>query len=121
EHARGLPPHRECLASNEVALVQLDSEAQPCLERRVLRRDVGTPDAVALLEPQGIDRPVSACNESMVRPGLPERVPEPEPILGRAVELPAELPDVRDTQRPAGNGTDRQLTRVHVRERVVRE
>ena len=104
------------LAADEVALVELDREPEPRLERRVVGRDVGAPDAVALLEPQRVDRPVAARDEAEIASRLPDRIPEREPELGRAVELPAELADVGDAQREARHGADGELARPHVRE-----
>ena len=63
-------------AADEVALVELHREAEPRLEGRVLGRDVRAPDAVALLEPQRVDRLVAAGDEPVLAAGLPERVPE---------------------------------------------
>ena len=39
-----------------------------------------------------------------------------QPVLGRAVELPPELADVRDAQGEERHGTDRDLARGEVRE-----
>ena len=58
----------ERVAPEEVALVELDGEAEAGLERRLVRRDVGAPDAVALLEPQRVDRLVAARDEAVPRP-----------------------------------------------------
>ena len=55
------------LASEEIGvLAQLHRPAEPGLERRVVRRDVGTPGAVALFQPQRFqraiaDRPDAEC------------------------------------------------------------
>ena len=116
EPALRLRPREQRLAADEVALVELDGEAEPGLERRVVGRDVGAPDAVALLEPQRVDRLVAAGDEAVLAARLPDRVPEREPELRRAVELPAELADVGDAQREARHRADRELARAHVRE-----
>src|SRR5262245_51041729 len=47
----------------DVVLVALDAEAEPGLERVHVRRDVGGPDAVALLEPHRVDRAVAARDQ----------------------------------------------------------
>src|SRR3954447_15405675 len=54
----------------DVVLVALDAEPQPDLERVDVRRDVGCPDAVALLEAQRVDRPVPAGDQA-ARPPRP--------------------------------------------------
>src|SRR4029079_16886862 len=56
----------ERVAADEVALVELDRDAEPGFVRRVLRRDVGPPDAVALLEPQRVDRLVAAGYQALI-------------------------------------------------------
>ena len=95
----GSSPPISASRPKNVALVELHGEPEPGLERRVVGRDVRAPHAVALLEPQRVDRLVAACDEPELPAGLPDRVPEREPELGRAVELPAELADVGDAQR----------------------
>src|SRR3954451_19489281 len=77
--------------ASDVVLVAFDAEPQPGLERVDVRRDVGRPDAVALLEAQRVDRPVTAGDEAMRLPRLPQPPPQPRAVLGRAVQLPAEL------------------------------
>ena len=89
--------------------------------RGLLRRDVRAPHAVALLEPQRVDRPVAARDEPVLPAGLPQRVPERDAVLGGAVELPAELPDVRHADGEARHRADRDRLRGHVRERGRRE
>ena len=111
----------ERVPPDEVALVELDREAETGLERRLLGRDVRAPHAVALLEPERVDRLVAAGDEPVLPTRLPERVPEGETELDRAVQLPAELAHVGDAQREAGHAPDRELLRGHVRERVVRK
>src|ERR1051325_1264926 len=96
------------LATQEVALVEADREAEPGLERRLIRRDVGRPGAVALLEPEGIDGAVAARREPVLSAGLPERVPERDAVLGRCVELPAQLADVRHAHGHQRHGPHRQ-------------
>src|SRR5206468_6407276 len=86
------------------------------LVRRVVGRDVRAPDAVALLEPAGVDRLVAAGDEAVLLSDRPDRVPEPQAELGRAVELPAELADVGDPEREARHRADCELARAHVRE-----
>src|SRR5207302_5508759 len=77
----------ERVASDELALVALHGEREPGLVRRSLGVQVARPGAVALLEPQRVDRSVPARCDAVDT----QRVPEPQPVLRRAVELPAEL------------------------------
>ena len=104
------------LAADETLLVELDGKAEPRLVRVVVGRDVGAPDAIALLEAHRVDRAVAAGDETEVASRLPDRIPEREPELGWAVQLPAELADVGHAQREARDVADRQLAGVHVGE-----
>src|SRR5581483_1094321 len=80
------------IPSDEAALVQLHGEAEPGVERGGLRREVARPRAVTLLEPERLDRAVAAGRHAVDA----KRVPERRGVLGGAVQLPAELADVRD-------------------------
>src|SRR5207248_9452948 len=81
EHALWLAPLEQSRAPDEVALVELDGEAESGLPGRVLRGHVRAPHPVALLEPQRVDRLVAARDEAVRPAGLPERVPEPDCVL----------------------------------------
>src|SRR6185503_6403174 len=97
----GFPRGEDRLFADEAdRLVELDAEADAALVGGLVRGDVGAPDPVALLEPEAVDRPVAAGDDPLRLARLPERLPEPEPVLGRAVDLPAELADVGDPQHP---------------------
>src|SRR5438093_1543792 len=102
-------------------LVPLHREPQTRPVRGVPPRHVASPDPVSLFEPQGVDRLVAAGDETVRSPRLPEGVPERYSELGGAVELPAELADVRDPQRVARDRPDREVPRPQVRESLVRE
>ena len=106
----------ERVAADEVAVGLAHAEGEPGLKRRLVRRDVGSPHAVALLEPQRIDRAIPAGDEPVRVAGLPQRPPQPGAVLGRAVQLPAELAGVRDPERPDRHIADRDLPHRHVRE-----
>src|SRR5207302_1236260 len=81
-----LPGLAQPVPPDEVALVALHCEGEPRLVRRRLRVEVAGPGAVALLEPERVDRAVPAGSD----PVDEECIPEPEAVLRRAVELPAE-------------------------------
>ena len=87
------------VAPEELPFPELDREAEPGLVRRVVGRDVGAPVAVSLLEPEGVDGAIAGGHQAVRPARLPQRVPQLEPVLGRRVELPAELPHVRDPHR----------------------
>ena len=70
---------RKRLAPDEGGLfVHAHGEAEARLKGRVGRRDVASPDAVALLETQRLDRLVTAGDEAVWAPGGHQGVPEPE-------------------------------------------
>ena len=76
-------------------LSSLMAKPRPGLVGGFLGGDVGTPDAVALLEPQRVDRGVAARDEAVSRPASHSVSHRREPVLDRAVELPAKLAHVR--------------------------
>src|SRR6266516_7595624 len=119
EPAGGLVRSEQSVPPGEVALVELDRETEACLEGRVLGADVGAPHAVALLEPERVDRLVPARHETMLATAFLDRVPEAKAIFDRAIELPAELAHVGDPQRETGHRADSQLARPHVGEREL--
>ena len=81
-------------------------EPEPRRVRVGLARDVGAPDPVALLEPQRVDGAVAAGHQPERPAGVEQRVPQPHAVLDRRIQLPAELADVRDAQRPARDVAD---------------
>src|SRR5262245_30802934 len=111
----------ECLAADEITLVEPDAEAQPGLERRVLGRDLGAPVAVALLEPERIDCPVAAGAQAGRGARSPERVPERQTGRRLRVELPAQLADVGHSQGEDAGVAHRDAARAHVGKRHVRD
>src|SRR6266851_1639809 len=91
----------EGIPTDEVALVQLDGESEAGFVRVYLGPDVGAPHAVSLLEPHRIHGLVATGGQRVTAARLPDRVPQTEAELGRTVQLPAELADVRDPEREA--------------------
>ena len=104
---------------NGGGLVEAHGEAQAGLVRIVLGRDVGTPHPVALLDAQRVDRAVAARDEPVRRARVPERVPQRQAVLGRAVELPAQLPDVGHAHRDDGHRADADAPRLMYGKRLV--
>ena len=65
------------------------------------------PDAIALLEPQGVDGAVAAGQHAVAARRPPRGVSQSAAaVLGRGVELPAELADVGDPERQHGHVAD---------------
>ena len=89
----------ERLAPDEVAFVQLDREAQAGFKGGVVGADVRAPVAIPLLQPECVNRSVAGCNQPVVLPSLPERVPQLLAVLHGAIELPAQLAYVGDANR----------------------
>ena len=99
----------ERVPADEVALVALDGErrARPrtASSRRSGRSPTrGSPSRAAARRSRG-SRP------DVTPPRGDERVPELQPVLRRAVELPAELADIRDARRDHGDVADGELAR----------
>src|SRR5450759_1487397 len=56
--------------------------------------------ALALFQSPGRPlHPEAAVSKAMWFPGLPEQIPELQTLVDRDVQLPAEVPDVRDARR----------------------
>ena len=96
EHQAPQPPARlgpgQRVRADE-RLVRAHAEPEPALERSLVGRDVGRPHAVALLEPQRVDRPVAAGHACPSGSPASHSVRHrPGAVLGRAVELPAAPP-----------------------------
>ena len=94
--------------------LELHGPAETRLERRVVGRDVGTPGAIAFLEPQRFEGAV-ADRADAVR--LARRHQRVEHVAGRGdrhMQLPAELADIGDAQRADRRGR-RSRSRAHGR------
>src|SRR6185312_15863186 len=98
-----------------------DCEAEARLVRGLLGGDVARPDAVALLEPEGVDRAIAARDQPVWAAGLPERPPQRPAVFARDVQLPAELADVRHAKREDDEAAERDHAGGHVRERLIRQ
>src|SRR5205085_4300348 len=100
-------------------LVPLHREAETGRDRVVLGPDVLAPQAVALLEPQGVERAEPRGDQTVFAPRLPQEVPDPRTHLERPEQLPAELADVADPLREDGHLADLDLPPGHVGDGVV--
>ncbi|TLS29066.1 hypothetical protein PpBr36_02013 [Pyricularia pennisetigena] len=95
-------PHGRRLA-HEPTLAQVDGVPEPSLKRPLLGRDVDAIRPEAGLHPQGRERRL-ARGDGPVRPaGLPQRIPQPQTLLRRCVDLPAGLADERVADRQHGH------------------
>src|SRR4051794_38992799 len=114
---RGLdrPPAEEVDVRAELA-----GKRQPRRHRPRLGRQLTTEGPVALLQPHRLDGVVAGGPNAEPRPGAEEVVVDAGRQLGRHVELPAQLADVRDAGGPHERGPEADLTARAEREgRVV--
>ena len=89
------------LAADEVGVLpERDGEAQPGFERGLRLGDVVAPVAVALLAPERIHRVDAAEPDAEVGASLHQPVEDRHDVLGRDVQLPAQLADIGDPHRP---------------------
>ena len=117
-----LEPPCERLAPLELPLVHLHGEPEPCLERVVLGIDVLPPEAIPLLQTQGVERAEPGGDQAVFPAGLPEQVPGVVAHRELPVQLPPELSRVGDPLGPDGADLpDVQVPSRHVWERVVAE
>ena len=80
--------------------LQLHRPAEPRLERRVVRRDVGAPGAIALLQPQRFQRAIADRPECR-RLAAAISASKTAPVAAmRDVQFPAEFADIGHAQRP---------------------
>src|SRR5439155_115248 len=84
-------------------------------------RHLGAPQPVALLEPEAPERAPAAGDDPERPARLPERVPQLQPHVGRRVQLPAELADVRQPERRDRDIPDVRLAPTEVTEAGRRE
>ena len=79
------------------------------------------PGAEPALQPERVERERSRMTEPQVPAGRDQPVVEVGGELGRHVQLPAELPRVRDPERPRLRPAGLDPLRREERERLVRE
>src|SRR3546814_12933551 len=80
-------------------LRQLHRPGGARLDRRVVEADVAAPGAVALLQAQRLDGAVAGVHQAVLAARRHHGPVDVDGVLGRPVELPAELADVGDAQR----------------------
>src|SRR5215207_10722941 len=82
---------------------------------------VRPPHPVALLQPEPAESAAAARDDAQRLPSLPQEIPQPQAEISRGVELPPELPDVREPERDDRNLTHEDPVRSEEPERLVRE
>ena len=100
---------------------EVDREAEPGLEHRVGVVDVVAVVAVALLHAQARQRLEARVAQADALAGLDEAVVDVRRLLGRDVELVAELAEVGDAHAQHAREADVDLARGAERERLVRQ
>ena len=107
-------------AAEEVDVgAQLAGEQQPGLDGTDVGRELTAEGAVALVQPQRLDRVVAAAVHVEVGAGREQVVVDTDGELGRHVQLPAELADVGDPGGAHGGVAERDHLRGRERERLV--
>src|SRR6185312_13328545 len=104
---------------DEVAADPPDEAAKTRLVGCLEHRHVDAEIAVALLHPEHIERAVAERLEAVRPAGRPERVPDPDGILGGHRQLPAELAGVADPRRIDPRAADGDLPRLSQRDGLV--
>ena len=100
------------------ALVERDREPEARLVRRLVRRDVARPDAIALLEPERVDRPVAGRRPGRARcPASQSVVHSARPYSVGAYSSQPSSPTYVTRKRGDRHGPDGDLARGEVRER----
>ena len=96
-----LPPHG-VLSDEGRRLVERDSEAETRFQRIEVGADVRRPDAVALLQPQAVDRPVARIAQAVFGACRLQRVVDRDHVVGGDVQLPTQLADEGDAHGADG-------------------
>ena len=100
-------PGHQRVPAQEVTLARPDREAEPGLVRVVFGGHVHAPGPVALFQPQAVERGPARRDHAVVRPGRPQRVPQPGPGVRAGVQLRAQLAHAGQPQ-----GGDRDVAHV---------
>ena len=96
------PRRRQRIASVELGLLESHAESEPALIWRVGRCEIRAEVAVALLESQRLERPVTARSDPVLGADGHQPVPHLHCPTGLDVELVAELADESDPLREHG-------------------
>ena len=103
-----------------MSVLQLAREQQPGLDGVLARGQFAAEGAVALLQPQRLDRVVAAAADAERRaPARHQVLVDADGEFGGHVELPAQFADVGDPGRAHGRITQRDLLAGAERERFV--
>ena len=111
------------VAPDEVALglvVGLDERVESCLVGADVVGEVAA-DHVALLHAERVERVVAGVGDAEIAAGVPQRVVDATEIVGRDVELPAELADEADPKGPRFDTRDVDRPCAQPAERLVRQ
>src|SRR5262249_15580938 len=110
--------HERVAPDESARLVPGDRERHARLERRLHRRQLLAPRAIALLEAQRVERIVARVRHTA---GARDRIVHARRIRRRHVQLPAQLAHIREAYRAHADTGDIDVTDAAVRERVVAE
>ena len=109
---------REGRAADELLLLQLHHPRHVRLNRRRERVGVLGHDQVLLLQPQHALRLHPERPDAESRPGFHQRVPHVLAVLGRIVDLVAQLPDEADAKQERRHVRHHPLPRREITERA---
>ena len=79
------------LADERRGLVERDRKAEASFQRIEVGADIRRPDAVALLQPQAVDRPVARIAQAVLGTRPLKRIVDRDHVIGGDVHLPTEL------------------------------
>src|SRR5262249_5798419 len=116
-----LPLSDKRIAADEIGLVQLHAETKAGLVWRIFGLQLGAPVTITLLEAQRIDTVVAACRYPKWLAGRPECVPHMHPVLGRDMQLPAQLAHIGHAQGQHGRPADSNVAGAQIWRGVVRD
>ncbi len=109
-----------CRLADEVLVV-----VHEALDTRFDRGDLGgqlvAPGLVRLLDPHHVHRPAAEVGETVRFARFMDRVVQVDHPVERVVQLPSQLPDIRDAQREAGDAGHRDLPSGEPAESLVAE
>src|SRR3546814_5652629 len=87
------------VCSSDLLGLQVHAKAEAGLVGRVVRRHVGAPVDVALLQAQAFDGAIADVANTVLLPGRQQCLVDVRREFGRDVQFPAQLADVADADR----------------------